>query len=362
MRMRRRESRSSSSGAWPRSGRSTASTSGPIIWPSAPTVARCLASAATATPRSGTRATGRLRETIRVCEAGQFAIRDIAIAPRQPALRGGDGQRHRADLPAQARAGAVEPREPLPVVAARPEPPIDLWKQLIGKPAPEFREIKAWAGGPPVRLADLRGKFVLLHFWGMPSEFQMAELMALHEKFAEQGLVIIVLQPDWGVSRSRIGRPTPFAARNGAIAPCPSGSRCDGGGPTPIEGIRHPGPRARPTPLSAYRIAGRVACYQRSICSSVPTVRCRWASLPPWTLERELEARMGVKAKVPAWRLRFDRKYALQNGQILKRVGPPYPPERADYCYLTPRLAARLPSAARCSAGTGSCVIGGPWG
>jgi hypothetical protein len=42
---------------------------------------------------------------------------------------------------------------------------------------------------------------------------------------------------------------------------------------------------------------------------------------------------MGVKAKVPAWRLRFDKHYALVDGQILKRVGPPYPPERSDYLF-----------------------------
>ena len=51
---------------------------------------------------------------------------------------------------------------------------------------------------------------------------------------------------------------------------------------------------------------------------------------------------MGVKAKVPAWRDRFDQHYALADGQILKRVGPPYPPERSDYLfYQLPRLAAR---------------------
>lgn len=51
----------------------------------------------------------------------------------------------------------------------------------------------------------------------------------------------------------------------------------------------------------------------------------------PWSLVRELEARMGIKAKVPAWRERFDRIYALADKQILKHIGPPYPPERADY-------------------------------
>ena len=46
---------------------------------------------------------------------------------------------------------------------------------------------------------------------------------------------------------------------------------------------------------------------------------------------------MGVKAKVPAWREGFDRHYALAEGQILKRVGPPYPPERSDYLFYNSR-------------------------
>jgi len=101
-------------------------------------------------PRNGT-----LRETIRVCEAGLFAIRDIATAPdsRHFAAALGNGTARIFRLkPAPEK---VEPREPMPAIAAKPEPPVDLWKELIDQPAPEFREIKAWAGGPPVKLADL---------------------------------------------------------------------------------------------------------------------------------------------------------------------------------------------------------------
>lgn len=31
--------------------------------------------------------------------------------------------------------------------------------------APEFREDLDWVGTPPLRLADLRGRIVLLDFW-----------------------------------------------------------------------------------------------------------------------------------------------------------------------------------------------------
>ncbi|MFQ5989552.1 MAG: hypothetical protein ACE5K9_06530 [Candidatus Methylomirabilales bacterium] len=35
---------------------------------------------------------------------------------------------------------------------------------LIGKPAPEISN-RVWVNSPPLRLADLRGKVILLEFW-----------------------------------------------------------------------------------------------------------------------------------------------------------------------------------------------------
>src|SRR4029078_4159821 len=37
---------------------------------------------------------------------------------------------------------------------------------LTGKPAPELREIKAWKNGGLTTLEKLRGKWVVLDFWG----------------------------------------------------------------------------------------------------------------------------------------------------------------------------------------------------
>ena len=70
---------------------------------------------------------------------------------------------------------------------------------LYGKPAPEFRKIKEWKNGAAVRLSDLKGKVVVLDFWGFwcgPCVHAMPELMELHDRFADQGLVIVAVHDD----------------------------------------------------------------------------------------------------------------------------------------------------------------------
>jgi WD40 repeat protein/beta-lactamase regulating signal transducer with metallopeptidase domain len=279
---------------------------------------------------------GALRETIRVCEAGHFTIRGIAIAPDSrhfvAAMGNGTARIFRLE-PAPER---VEPREPLPVVAARLEPPVDLWKQLIGKPAPELREVKAWAGGSPVRLADLRKKFVLIHFWGSSSESQMATLSALHEKFADQRLVIIAVQAGRGVDSVEKWQASATRQREWGDRVVPFRIALDGGGATPIEGTDAKGPGATYAAFGVQESRnGRRPQPINLLIGPDGTVLTAFDHT--WNLERELEARMGVKAKVPAWRDRFDRRYALAAGQVLKRVGPPYPPERSDYMFYDSR-------------------------
>ncbi len=276
-------------------------------------------------PRNGT-----LRETIHVCEAGHFAIRDVAVAPdsRHFATAMGNGTARLFRLsPAPER---VEPRDPLPVIAARPEPPIDLWKHLIGKPAPEFREVQGWSGGSAVKVADLRGKFVLLHFWSTQSAFQMGHLAALHEKFADLGLVIIAVQPDWGFRTVKEWQARANRQREWGDRPLPFRIALDGGGKTPIEDTGAMAPGATFAAFGVQNGRGGQALQPVNLLIG-PDGRVVMGRDSPWSLEREIEGRMGVKAKVPAWRARFERRYALADGQVLKRVGPPYPPERADF-------------------------------
>jgi thiol-disulfide isomerase/thioredoxin len=66
--------------------------------------------------------------------------------------------------------------------------------KLIGHPAPELRDVVAWKNSKPLKLADLRGKYVLLDFWGWwcgGCVHRMKELFAMHDRFGKRGLVII---------------------------------------------------------------------------------------------------------------------------------------------------------------------------
>lgn len=70
---------------------------------------------------------------------------------------------------------------------------------LIGQPAPELRKIKGWKNAEPFTLADLRGKVVLLDFWGTwcgPCMSVMPELMKLHDTLQPEGLEIVAVHDD----------------------------------------------------------------------------------------------------------------------------------------------------------------------
>ncbi len=70
--------------------------------------------------------------------------------------------------------------------------------KLIGKPAPELKEIVAWKGDA-VKLADLKGQVVLLDFWGYwcgPCIMQMPEVFKIHDELSEKGVRIIGIHMD----------------------------------------------------------------------------------------------------------------------------------------------------------------------
>lgn len=67
--------------------------------------------------------------------------------------------------------------------------------RVSGKPAPEL-QVAEWVRGKPVTLAELKGKVVLLDFWGLwcsPCRKALPQLAELHRKYARDGLVIIAI-------------------------------------------------------------------------------------------------------------------------------------------------------------------------
>jgi len=67
--------------------------------------------------------------------------------------------------------------------------------KTFGKPAPEL-QVAEWVKGKSVTLAELKGKVVLLDFWGIwcgPCRRALPGLTELHRKYARDGLVIIAV-------------------------------------------------------------------------------------------------------------------------------------------------------------------------
>jgi thiol-disulfide isomerase/thioredoxin len=70
----------------------------------------------------------------------------------------------------------------------------DRLTHLIGKKAPELQQIQGWLNSKEIKLEDLRGKVVLLDFWGYwcgPCVAGIPKLIDLHENYRDKGLVII---------------------------------------------------------------------------------------------------------------------------------------------------------------------------
>jgi thiol-disulfide isomerase/thioredoxin len=81
--------------------------------------------------------------------------------------------------------------------------PIDLPPRrltlLEGQPAPELQDVVAWKNGGPLKLSDLRGKVVLLEFWGHwcgPCVGGMPDVFAIYDKYHDKGLVVIGIHVD----------------------------------------------------------------------------------------------------------------------------------------------------------------------
>jgi thiol-disulfide isomerase/thioredoxin len=68
-------------------------------------------------------------------------------------------------------------------------------QNFANKPAPEF-DLRAWRNTAPLKLSDLRGRVVLLDFWGYwcgPCVAGMPRLMSIYDELHPRGLEVIAL-------------------------------------------------------------------------------------------------------------------------------------------------------------------------
>jgi thiol-disulfide isomerase/thioredoxin len=111
--------------------------------------------------------------------------------------------------------------------------------RLAGKPAPGLRQIKGWKNGGAVKVADLRGKVVLLDFWGYwcgPCIGAMPNLMKLHDKYKDRGLVIVAVHDDSVASIEEMDGKLVEARKFWGGRDLPFLVALDGGGQTRVRG------------------------------------------------------------------------------------------------------------------------------
>lgn len=211
--------------------------------------------------------------------------------------------------------------------------PIDLphtrLAALYGQPAPELRKIKGWKNGGPVKLANLSGKVVLLDFWGHwcgPCLRAMPNLTELHDAFGDRGLVIIAIHDDSVESIEELDKKL-TKARNELWfgRDLPFLIALDGGGPTKIEGTNL---TARGATTAAYGITNFPTTV---LIDQEGKVVERFNIHNLQKAKDKLGKLLGVKAKPADWKKRFYATYRLEKDETLRRIAPPFIPERRDY-------------------------------
>jgi peroxiredoxin len=87
---------------------------------------------------------------------------------------------------------------------------------LVGNPAPDFAVTPIQGGRGVLSMRDLRGKVVVLDFWGTycaPCKASFPKLQGLNAKYSANGLHVVGISEDEADDESKIA---PFAATYGA--------------------------------------------------------------------------------------------------------------------------------------------------
>ena len=275
---------------------------------------------------------GRLREAIALHAPLTFAVNAVAFASdsRHFAVAMGNGTIRVfriADPPVDV------PLATDPTLPVRGEPPeTDLWKALVGQPAPEFERIKGWIYGEATTLAELRGQYVVLYFWNFQSEQEMPALRSLHEALGDRGLSVVVIYPDQinTVEQAR-GYMEKLREQQWHGRAMPFRMALDGGGGSTISGTKL---KTNGATHAAYRMLvsrrGRLLQPMALLVDREGTLVKSLPSSPNRATINELAQLLGVQPRTPDWQRKIERAYALSDGQDLKRMPPPFLPERAE--------------------------------
>jgi RNA polymerase sigma factor (sigma-70 family) len=132
--------------------------------------------------------------TARTDKNGHFALQGLPGGPVRLEARYGDLRRgysypaidssREIEIPLQARPAPGAQR---PAPAAPPDRPRSL---ATGQPAPEW-QVDKWSDGKPRRLADFRGRFVVLGFWSATDASALPVLNKLKDRFEPRGVVFL---------------------------------------------------------------------------------------------------------------------------------------------------------------------------
>jgi hypothetical protein len=216
----------------------------------------------------------------------------------------------------------------LPLTVPEGQPTLDLgvidlrptkWAALIGRPAPEIGPMKAWKNGPAVALGDLRGHVVWLRFGAGASLLagNLSELVKLHQTFADKGLTIILISSN--VSFEELERH--WSPHNqefpGGVREVPFRIALDGDAAADREGTS---PRRIGATFERYGIVGYPTDIlidpAGNVVGQPDAYRAKDA------ISRMLDERQGPP--LSTGRQPFNEVYRLADGEILKRIAPPF--------------------------------------
>ncbi len=196
---------------------------------------------------------------------------------------------------------------------------------LIGKPAPEIGPIKAWKNGSPVKLSELKGKAVIIYFDGdSPNTSRdLPRFVELHEEFENQGLVIIALYNSASMEELE-KKWVEVYEKYGGESDVPFRVAVDGGEPSFYEVSKR------------IRLGQTYATYDITADPTPILIDPEGkvvGELNLFQMKETIQKMLGVtiEPELAGWRQRFNKVYFLEDRQVLKRVAPPFIPERMNY-------------------------------